>query len=189
LVELAEPLLVEARQNASFRLKVVAVDHLVLASRYRAAAKGALHVPRAIAFLPKDVTSEERQLLRGGSSLGHLDEHGRIISRGFNFALHLVYASNTTRAMHGTEVRQAPGRFRCGITTVSALKVSRTSLTKIIGPEPLRDNQFCGPESPPVRAGLISGSPRPYSLARKIKKSLQLYIFMFFFIKKSSCSS
>ena len=101
-----------------------------------------------------------------------------------HIALHLVYSSNTTRAMHGTEVRQAPGRFHCGITTVSALKVSRTSLTKIIGPEPLRDNQFCGPESPSIRAGLISGSPRPYSLARKIKKYLQLFICMVFYKKK-----
>ena len=137
-------------------------------------------MPRAIAFLPKDVTSEERQLLQGGSSCGHLNEHGRIISRGFNFALHLVYASNTTRAMRGTKVRQSPGRFRCGITTVSALKVSRTSLTKLIGPEPLRDNQFGGPESPPVRAGLISGSPRPYSLALKQQKLKRRYIFMVF---------
>ena len=100
-----------------------------------------------------------------------------------HIALHLVYANNTTRAMRGTEVRQSPGRFRCGITTVSALKDSRTSLTKIIGPEPLRDNQWCGPESPPVRAGLISGSPRPYNLARNIKKSLQLYIFMVLYKK------
>ena len=46
-------------------------------------------------------------------------------------ALHLVYASNTTRAMHGTEVRQAPGRFRCGVTMEGALKSLRTSLTKI----------------------------------------------------------
>ena len=30
---------------------------------------------------------------------------------------------------------------------------------------------FCGSESPPVRARLIFGSPRPYSLARKIKNS------------------
>jgi hypothetical protein len=130
--ELAEPLLVEASLDAGLRLQVVAITHLVCVGGHRTAAKGALHVPRAIAFLPKDVTSEERQLLRGGSSCGHLDEHGRISSRGFNFALHLVYASNTTRAMRGTEVRQAPGRFRCGITMEGALKSLRTSLTKII---------------------------------------------------------
>ena len=188
MVDLAEPLLVEAPHNAGLRLQVVAITHLVCVGGHSAAEQGALHLPRARTFLPKDVTSGERQPLQGGSSLGHLDEHGRIISRGFNFALHLVYASNTTWAMHGTGVRQAPGRFRCDITTEGALKVLRTSLTKIVGPEQVRDDQFCGPESPPVRAGLISGSPRPYSLARKIKKSLQLSISMVF-IKKSSCSS
>ena len=69
-----------------------------------------------------------------------------------SIALNLVYASSTIPAMHSTEVWQAPGRFRCGITMEGALKVLRTQ-TKIIGPEPLRDNQFYGAESLTVRAG------------------------------------
>jgi hypothetical protein len=66
------------------------------------------------------------------------------------------------------------------MTMEGALKVLRTQ-TKIIGPEPLRDNQFCGAESLPVRAGRTNlWLTTSLQFGAKTQKRLQLSIFMVF---------